>query len=721
MTRPHSPLLATAVGTLLLAGCVGGGARPSGDVAPAPPATRTVDVVDDYHGTRVPDPYRWLEDLGSAEVRAWAGAQNAVAERRLASPLRARLAARMRELAEPWSRLEAEDTAVATTGLQVSLVPAPAGTHRVLGVRHGDGEVTVLADPRRLGAAMEITRFDVSPGERYVAYAVSDAGSEWTQVRVVRVADGRELPDVLADMLWTTPVWTHDGEGFFYVRYQRSAPDARTTFHSPAVHYHRVGTPQAGDAALFRTPAGTTHLAVEVQLTPDGRYLLVREGEGAHVDGIGWLRSRPWLLDLRNPLAPDLSGPLRPLAPDRNAAHELVGQRDSLLYLLTDRGAPRRRLVAVNAHDPAPERWRDVIPESTLVLDRVQDVRGRWAALYLDGMQHRLRVLDRDGHPVGRVALPPLTTVLQLRPGPGEDELDLATMSLLRPPGVTRHDLSSGASRAVRASSVPFDTTAFVGRQLWYRAKDGTRVPMLVMHRRDLALDGSHPTMLFGYGASSQLVMPAYGEPALAWLELGGVVAAPALRGGGQFGRAWYEAAILDRKQVTFDDFIAAAEWLIAEGYTSPARLAIQGGSFGGLLVAAVTTQRPELFAAAVAEVPAVDVLRFDFGRHRAQIGDARDPAQFPFLHAYAPLQHVRSGTCYPATLVTAAMNDDRAPAWEAFKLTAALQSAQSCARPVLLRVHDAGGHLGSRGPDAWLDDQAEALAFVAHRLGMHP
>ncbi|MBA3847344.1 MAG: S9 family peptidase [Planctomycetes bacterium] len=675
-------------------------------------------MVDDYHGTPVADPYRWLEELGSAEVLAWAAAQNAVTSTLLAGDsLRDILLQRMEELARPWDELEPARPAAPTGRLRLAYAPSETGSARVVTVSSEAGGSRVLVNPREFGAAMEVARFDVSPDDRHVAYALSDAGSEWWQGRVRRVADGRDLPEVLEGMLWAAPVWTHDGAGFFYVRYGRPAPGAVTMFHSPAVMYHRAGTAQSDDRVIYRTPVGTTTLSLGVQLTPDGRYALVREGEGAHVEAIGWLDNRRWLLDLREPQQPDLSGPLVPLTPDRASAYELVGQRDSLFYLLTDHDAPRRRLVAVNPRNPDVAQWREVIPQHVDVLTDIRQMSGRWVATYMRDVQHHVRIFDLDGKPLLDLGVPPLSSVLELRAGPADSLIDLVTMSFLRPPSVTRHDLTTGRAHVIQSPALPFDTAAYEARQVWYAGKDGTRIPMFLMHRRGIALDGSHPTLLFTYGASAQVLSPAYGEQAIAWMELGGIVAAPGLRGGGEFGREWYEAAILERKQTTFDDAIAAAEWLIAQRYTTPARLAIRGASNGGLLVSAVIAQRPDLFAAAVAEVPGVDVLRFDYGRHRTQFGWAGDPAQFPFLLSYAPLQRIRAGTCYPATFISTALNDDRAPAWNALKLTAALQTAQGCARPVLLRVRDTGGHSG--GEESWMEREVEILAFVARQLGL--
>jgi prolyl oligopeptidase len=709
-----------------LAGCAGASSRAAtgpgsgaGGV-PAYPPTPAAGVVDDYHGTRVADPYRWLERLDAPDVRRWAAAQTAITGAWLRrDSLRAALLARMTVLGEPYAALEASATSAARAdSAAVELTAVRDGTHRVLARTVAGQSPAVLVDPRAFGPAMSIARVTPAPGGALVAYELSDAGSEWVETRLHRIAENRALPEVLSGLLWSAPVWTADGRGFFYVHHERTPAGAHVMYREPSVRYHVAGTPQSEDRVIFRTPPGTTDLVLTVTLLADGRHVLVSEGTGADWAGIGQVQSRLHLLDLRDAAAPDVGGTLRALTPDREHAYRVVAQRDSLVYLFTDRGAPRRRVVAVDLRAPDPARWRTVIPESADVLDRVYEIEGRLVAVLLRDVQHRVRVHDRDGRPLRELELPPYSSVIDVRRGARRSTVDVVSSALLRAPSVVRYDMGGGADTVLQPPAALVDTARLEARQVWYRSKDGTRIPMFLVHRRDLPRDGARPTILFGYGASGSVIGPTYAEHVLAWVERGGVYAVPALRGGGEFGRAWYDAAILDRKQTTFDDFIAAAEWLVAERYASPGTLGIQGASNGGLLVAAVMTQRPELFRAAVAEVPQVDVLRYDRGRHRPQFGSAADAAQFPFLLAYAPLQRVRPGTCYPATLVTTAMNDERAPAWHAFKLVAALQAAQGCARPVLLRADTAGGHGALAAPDAWLQGQADALAFLARELG---
>jgi prolyl oligopeptidase len=648
------------------------------------PATRTVDVVDDYHGTKVADPYRWLEELESREVRDWAAAQTAIAVRELRqNEIRPWLLNRVAELQQFWHE------------------PST-------GPREPE-----LIDEAALGAGKTVEGTWPSPDRAFAAYAVSDRGSEWVETRIRRLSDGKDLDDRLEGMLWSDASWTKDNRGFFYVRSLRPTLGERTTMKGPAVYYHVAGTPQSSDMAVHRIPQDVTDLALEHGMSDDGRYLFIYEGNGATVDGLGWLLTRMHMVDLGDPKRPALSNTVVPLTAARDAAYRVIASAGDTLYVFTDRDAPHRRVVAVDIANPAPEHWRDVVPETDDVIDEVYDIDGRFVVKYLRNVQHGVRVFDRSGRMVRELSIPPMTAVTSVRRGAGGDELVIEAMEGGFARTRTRYGVTTGAVVVERPAKRPFRAGEYEAKQVWYPSKDGVRVPMFVLHRRGLRLDGSHPMLLAGYGASSQLTLPWFGEWPVATLELGMVIAIPALRGGGEFGRAWYEAAILERKQTTFDDFIAAAEYLIEQGYTSPEKLAIQGASNGGLLVAAVVNQRPDLFRVAVAEVPMSDALRYDFGRHRMQFGDAKNPAQFPFLYRYSPQQNVKRA-CYPSMLITTALNDDRAPAWAVLKYTAALQAAQSCDRPIILRADSGGGHVG----DA-LSDPADVVAFVARQLGL--
>jgi prolyl oligopeptidase len=681
-----------ALAVSLIAACDSSDARGPGRSLAYPDA-RPDTVVDVYHGTRVADPYRWLERLSTPEVRAWAAAQTALVSQPSSSDsLRHWFLERMRHHAKVWDQFE--------------------------GVGGADSAPSLL-EPRTLPAGKKLVRSQTSPDGKYVTYALSEGASEWVETRIRRIADGVDLPGVLDGMLGGVPLWSRDSRGIFYVHQRRGSDADRVMLLEPSVRYHAIDTPQSADRILFATPPGSVESVVQISYASSGRYLVIAEGSGAVWDPFAWVLSRMHLLDLGSGPVPAISNPVTPMVADKIAGYRVIASDGPTFYVMTDRAAPRKRVVAVDVRDPAPEKWRDVIPQDAkLVMHAMRRINDRWVGVYFADVQPLIRVFSSDGRLLRTMQLPPFSSVPEIEPGERESELIVSTSSFLQPPTRTAFDVSTGTSRVVQTASSDFDAASYVTTQQWYTSKDGTRVPMFIVHRRDIPLDGSHPALMLGYGASGSVMLPEFAENVLAWLEAGGIFAVPSLRGGGEFGREWYEAAILDRKQTTIDDFIAAAEWLIESGYTKPERLAIRGASNGGLLVSATITQRPDLFGAAIVEVPITDNLRYDRGRHRGQFGHVSDSAQFEVLYRYSPLHRVAKGTCYPATLITTALNDDRAPAWHALKLTAALQAAQSCDRPILLRAMEAGGHSGDRGPDSWMEDAADALAFVGRRLG---
>jgi prolyl oligopeptidase len=679
-------VLAVVVPAALSASC----ARPdTATPALGHPPTRTVDVVGDYHGTQVPDPYRWLESLDAPEVRAWAAAQTA----HTLSIVRAsddgtQLVARMDELTDFWSEPSA--------GPPGARSPRPAPP----------------VDPASLAPGEALVDAWRSPDGRFAAYAVTTAASDRPEVRIRRLGEGADLDERLTGIEDGGVHWTRDGRGFFYMRTVGPADSRDTSRAERIVAYHVAGTPASRDVSVLSLGAVAVDVSVDLALSADGRFLIVAEGTGPYVDELGHLFTRLQLLDLGDPARPVIGGPPIPLSATRDAAYRVVATRGDSLYLLTDRGAPRRRLVVVRAGAPGMEQWRDVVPASDDVIDQVLEIGDHFVVRFVRDVQHGVRVHARDGRLVRELPIRPMSTILDVQPD-GAGTLVIEAMEGFAPTR-RRYDFLTGRDSAEWELKMPSPADPYELRQVWYIAKDGERVPMFLAHRRGLSRDGSHPTILQGYGASASIELPYFGPPAIALLEQGFVLAAPSLRGGGEFGRAWYEAATLGQKQTTFDDFIAAAEYLVRERYTAPDRLAITGSSNGGLLVTSVIARRPDLFRVAVAQVPPTDLLRFDPGTHRAQYGSPENPAHVPFLLASSSLHQVRSRTCHPSTLITTAFDDDVVPAWNAFKFAAALQAAQSCDRPVLLRADTTGGHRGI-GP-AGLGDM---FGFILTELGM--
>jgi prolyl oligopeptidase len=651
---------------------------------PRYPPTRTVDVVDDYHGTTVRDPYRWLENLNDRDVREWAAAQTA--------------------FAIPYLR----DNDVRPWLLQ--RVDELGALFREPSTRRAEREPP-LVDEESLAAGELLDGIWPSPDRRYAAYQVSRDGSDWSEGRVRRVSDSTDLSERLEGLFGDAMIWTHDGRGFFYVR-ATNPTDGRAQRAGRGVYYHVIGTPQSRDVVILRMDANVTDVNVDHELSADGRFLFVSEGTGPYVDDLGHVNSRLHVLDLRDPAQPAIGNALVALSATRDAAYRVVATRGDSIYLFTDHAAPRRRLVVFAIGTPAVEQWREVVPTSDDVVDLVEEIDGRFVVRFVRKVQHGVRVYERDGRLVRELPIRPMTTIMNIQADTTGALVVRAVEGFV--PTRRRYALASGRDSTEVDVKTPSPADAYEVRQVWFTSNDGVRVPMFVAHRRGLSLDGSHPTVLTGYGASSSIEMPNFGIGAIALLELGFVLAAPSLRGGGEFGRSWYEAAILGRKQTTFDDFIAAAEFLINERYTTADRLAILGGSNGGLLVTSVINQRPELFRVAIANVPPTDLLRFDPGAHSAQYGSPSDPAHLPFLRASSALHNVRPGTCYPATLITTSFKDQVVPAWNAFKLSAALQAAQSCDRPVLLRADTTGGH-GGLG----LDGLGDTFGFITTQLGV--
>lgn len=679
------------------------------------PSARTVNVVDNYFGTRVADPYRWFED-DTPETRRWARTQTAFAapylrDKALSPWIRRRLS----EYMKVFDDLEAGNSAFESIRLDKI---AGGSRSALVAQRDSTSAKRVLLDPITHGPLARITRFRVSRDQQHAIVELADGGSDWHRVRVVRISDGVLLPDRIDGTLFAQPVWTRDSKGFFYARYERPSRADHVMFKNATLLYHSIGTAASTDRVIWQSAQGNSETVLNVSLSSDGRYAIFSEGTGADSDEIGWLDSRLHVLDLGDANAPKFTSRPVALTSTSDAAYRVIRTNQTTFTILTDHGAPRHRLVTVDLANPTPDRWRDLIPEAADVLQSVRVINNRLVAIYLRDAQPYVRVFSMDGKPL-RDIQPPAMSRIWTEPGAADSLLEIESEGFLQTPTVVQYDLTTGVATTLQKTRTSFPFGDFVQSQRWFVSKDGTRIPIFLVHRKDIVLDGSHPALMYGYGASGTSMLPMLAPDALAWLELGGVYAMPSLRGGGEFGRSWYTSAILDKKQNTFDDFIAAAEFLVAERYTSPSRLAIKGESNGGLLVAAAMTQRPDLFAVAVAGVPQTDNLRYDRGRHRAQFGTAHDSTQFPFLFAYSPLHRVRKGTCYPATLINTALNDDRSAPWSAMKFTASLQAAQSCGRPVVLQAHVSGGHYGVRGPESVINESTEVLTFVASQLGM--
>ncbi len=717
--RRRAAALSAATVATALAACAAGPA-PRGIAPSQYPPTPRVEQVDHHHGVAVADPWRWMEDLSSPRVAQWVEAQNALSRPWLESiPERPAILARLAALWDyeqygyPW--LDGEDRVPVRRGGRYFLVEKRGLQDQ--GILYWaaslGSEPRVLIDPNRLSgdATVALADYVVSPDGRYVAWATTDGGTDWKTWRVREVATGRDLPEEIRRAKFTRVAWTPDASAFYYSSYPAREDGSGDDQRQVRVYRHRLGSPQASDEPVYEV---TDHPRRNpyAELTADGRWLLLRLSDGYQANG--WL-----LADLA---APRLA--FRPLFDRWDGLYEWVGSVGDRLFFRTTAGAPNGRVIAVEAPDPSPERWREVVAEREQRLDAASLVGGHLVAQYLQDARSRVRVHRLDGTLRNEVALPGSGTTWGFPEDPDRGETFFAYTDYLTPPTLYRYDVVSDTVSTYRQPASAFDPSPYVARQVFYASRDGTRVPMTLVRRRAAPLDGSDPLLLYGYGGFDISLTPMYSPAVAAWLEMGGAYAVANLRGGGEYGSAWHAAGTGLAKQNVFDDFIAAAEWLLREGYSSKRRLAIAGRSNGGLLVGATLNQRPDLFAAALPGVGVLDMLRYHTASANAyqwssDYGTVETPEMFAALRAYSPVHNVRDGACYPATLVTAADRDDRVVPWHSYKFAAALQRAQGCPRPVLIRVETRAGH--GAGKPTWMqiEDWANQWAFLSQQLGM--
>ena len=723
MIQDRHPLTSAAVWLLAvtslsgLSGCAT--TQPTGAAPVQPlvyPAAPRGDVVDVYHGVRVADPYRWMEQADSPATREFVRAQNALAQPWLeALPQREALKTRLTQL---WS-YERFGVPRREGGQYFFLRNDGRQNQSVLHVSGDAGDVgRVLFDPNvtRDDATVALSRFVPSPDGRILAYALSDGGTDWDIWRFRRVADGVDLPDELRFTKFWELSWSRDSTAVYYSRYPARAGSAAAESRGddqaqPVVYRHRLGSEQSVDERIYAVTDHPTR-APSASVSDDGRWLVVSLFDGYVTNGVD-------LIDLSKPGATR-----QPLFAAWDALYTVIGNEGEVFYVQTTANAPRGRIIAVDARQPQRERWREVVPQSDAKLESSSLVGGRLIVTYVRDAHSIARIYGTDGSNVGDVPLPGLGTVGGF-PGNSQDgETFFSYADYLRPGQIWRLDARSNQATLLRAPTLPADTSRYVTDQLFYPSRDGTRVPMFVTHRRDVARSADTPLMLYGYGGFDVSLTPAFRPQTIAWLEMGGVYVEANLRGGGEYGQAWHEAGTRTQKQNVFDDFIAAAEYLIREGWTSPKKLAISGRSNGGLLVGATLLQRPELFGAALPGVGVLDMLRYHTASANARqwssdYGLSEDPGEFRALRAYSPVHNVRAGVCYPPTLVTTADRDDRVVPWHSYKFAAELQRAQGCASPVLIRIETRAGH--GAGKPVWMqvEDFADQLAFVAAALGI--
>lgn len=676
------------------------------------PDTARGPTVDDYHGTPIADPYRWLEQLDSPRTADWVRAQVQLTSAFLAAlPQREAIRARLMALSAtgridvPW-REAGRLFYLKSTGLQ----PQPVlYTQKAI----SDPPVVVF-DPNVVSpdGSISMREYVLSPGGRLLAFQMARGGADVAGIHIRDLAAGKELDDVVPGRSVT---WTRDERGFFYVSNRPRTPgDVQNG--SPIVmqvRYHTLGEPRARDRVVFEWQANARW--AYTMASEDFRYVVIVAEEGTV--------SEIHVIDLEDPDRPDISAiPVEMLGAHRGF-HTPIDIAGHTLFVRTDFNAPRQQVMALDLRAATTSPPRTIVPEATDVIVDAAIAGDLLVVNYLVNVHSRLRLFAQDGAPAGEIALPGIGAVgWPLSGRPSTSDLFYTYASFLSPDTVYRYDLQNRESSPFQVPRVLFDGAQYETRQVWFESKDGTRVPMFVTATKDLELDGSHPAFLTAYGGYGATSAPGYAPDISLWLEMGGVYAVANIRGGGEYGEEWHRAGMLGRKQTSFDDFFAAAEYLVSRGYTTPGRLAIYGHSNGGLLVGAAMTQRPELFGAVVANAGHYDMLRY----HRftagagwvTEYGSPDDAGAFPYLRAYSPLHNVRADTCYPATLLLAADHDDRVVPSHSYKFAATLQSAQGCDNPILLRVAGKASHSYATRQEE-LTGRADLWAFVASRLGV--
>ena len=757
----HKSLAALAALAIAVNAAAAQSPSPALQYPPAPKGTQ----VDVYHGVSIADPYRWLEDMDSPQTAAWVKAENALTFGYLATiPERAAIRSRLEAL---WNYAKL-GTPVKAGGRYFYSENTGLQNQSVLYVQDGAGaKPRVLIDPNTLSAdgTVALSTTSPSPDGRYLGYGVAVGGSDWEEFRVRDVNNARDLSDTLKWVKFSSLAWTRDNKGFFYSRYDapKSGNALTTANQFQKLYYHRLGQPQSRDELIYDRPDEPTWL-FEAQVSEDGQYAVITVDQGTDV------RNRLYYIDMESGRKPQVDNPVVRLIDQTNAAYTYIGNSGTNFYILTDLNAPKGRIISVSLDFPEAERWVTLVREAPDALESAQMAGNEIAATYLHDAHSLLRLFgppkdngrgrraseppmgdrpddrgsrgERGGYEgdtsrianenrnlggswvlVDEVSLPALGAINGVESRQGDNELFYSFTSFLYPPTIFRYDVKGKKSEVFRAPRLAFNTDAYETKQVFYTSKDGTRIPMFITARKGLVLDGSNPTILYAYGGFNISETPFFSSSLLTWIEMGGVYAVANIRGGGEYGKAWHEAGMLARKQNVFDDFIAGAQYLIDQKYTSRKKLAVNGGSNGGLLIGAVMTQRPDLFGAALPDVGVMDMLRFQKftigAAWESDYGSSDDSTQFQYLRAYSPLHNIKPGTCYPPTFATTADHDDRVVPAHTFKFIATLQAAQSCANPILVRIGTSAGHGAGKPTSKRIDEAADRFAFLVKTLGI--
>jgi prolyl oligopeptidase len=676
------------------------------------PETKKVDHVDDYHGTKVEDPYRWLEDMNSEATAQWVQAQNKVTDHFLANiPYRDEIRQRLKDL---WN-YERLSLPVKHGDYYIFRKNDGLQEQSVVYIQKGlAGKPGVLLDPNTFSkdGSVGLRGLAFSKDQKYFSYGISRGGSDWREYFVVELKSRKKLNDHVKWVKFSGMSWYKDG--FFYSRYDEPEESEKLKARNlnQKLYYHQAGTTQAEDQLIYQDPEHPRR-GFGAWVDEDETYLVINVWEGSADHELLYYK------DLRT------DSPVTPLIDQPLAHFNVVDEIDGRFLVQTDYEAPNYRLVCIDPKKPQRENWQVVIPESKNKLGRVSSVGGKLIASYLKDAYSAVTVFDQEGKRLYDVRLPGVGSVFGFGGKREDTEVFYVFSSFTMPSTIYRYNIKENKSGLFRKSKVKFDPDQYVAKQVFYRSKDGTRVPLFITHRRGLKLNGKNPTLLYAYGGFNASMRPRFSLTIIPLLENGGVYALACLRGGGEYGEEWHKAGMLEKKQNVFDDFIAAAEYLIRLKYTSPQWLAIQGGSNGGLLIGAVMNQRPELFGAAIPEVGVMDMLRF----HKftigwawaSEYGSSEDPQQFEFLYKYSPLHNIRTGAAYPATLVTTADHDDRVFPAHSFKYISTLQEKYKGKNPVLIRIETKVGHSGGTTVSRAIEEGADILSFILYNMGIEP
>ncbi len=675
------------------------------------PTTRKIDQVDDYHGTKVADPYRWLEDPDSEETKAWVEAQNQLTFGYLGEiEVKETIKQRLTQLwnYEKYGSPFKEGNRYfyfKNDGLQNQSV--------LYTLTSLEAEAIVLLDPNTLSkdGTIALSGLSISNDGKLMAYGLSTSGSDWNEWKIRDVETGKDLSDKIKWVKFSGASWTHDGQGFFYSRYDEpnEATKLEDANYYQKLYYHKLGTAQAEDRLIYERPDQKEWM-FGAGVTEDGRYLIISTSRGSDPKNLVFYQ------DLQTPDAPIVE-----LIGEFEANYSFIDNDGETFWFRTDLDAPRGRVIAIEINHPAKESWKEVIPQAAETLEGVGLLNNQFVLDYLKDARSSIKIFNLDGEFVREIELPGIGSA----GGFGGKRYDTETFytftSFTTPLTIYRYDMVFGESRLFRKPNLEFNSEEYETKQVFYSSKDGTQVPMFITHKKGLKLDGSNPTYLYGYGGFNVSLSPNFSISRLVWMEMGGVYAIANLRGGGEYGEDWHQAGTKLNKQNVFDDFIAAAEWLISNNYTKPAKLAIAGGSNGGLLVGACMIQRPELFGAAIPAVGVMDMLRF----HKftigwawcADYGSPENPEEFQALYAYSPLHNLKPKTAYPATMITTADHDDRVVPAHSFKFAAALQEANGGEKPVLIRIETKAGHGAGKPTSKIIEELADEWAFLVRTL----